>query len=436
MSDVNLVLKDLVNGGELINLPGTMQSSGVVAFGVADRVPVGNRATLVLLSVNGGAPVNVPVTIQDDGRVIIGTAPDTSHNVAYLNASYNGAPILIEAAIASNGTLTINGATFENPDIAPVYDFGEIGNVGTTTVAIRFSIPVASTDFTDGVTIKKNTVSQTISSGTLQADGVTVYYVITPAADANDTVTWEYAKSGGDIASEFDGTELENVSAQTVTNNIAAVPPLYVSSEIGTVDATTVAVTFSTKVAAAGNDFSTGVIIKKNTVSQTISSGTRQADHHIVYYVITPAADANDVLTWEYNGATGHITNEDDGGVMASKTPATVTNNIAGVAPTFTSAEVGTVNATTVAATFSVDLSATGDDYETGFTIEVDSTPVAIGTATRQSNHAIIYFTVPAVTNGQTVTIAYAAPAGVILNEADGTPMVTFTAQSVTNNVA
>lgn len=327
MSDTNLVLKDLATGGALINVPGTMGSDGVIAFGLASRVPAGNRATLVLFSVGGGSPVNVPVTIEDDGRVILGSALDTSHNTVLMNVQYNGKAIQREVVVSSAGALTIASATFENPAVAPTYDGGEIGNVGTTTVAIRFSIPVVSADFKAGVVIKKNTVSQTISTATLQGDGVTVRYVITPAADANDTVTWEYAAASGDIASELDGTVLANVTAQNVTNNIAA------------------------------------------------------------------------------------------------------------VLPTFVSAEVGTVNDTTVAATFSVNLDATGSDYETGFTINVAGAPVAIGTATRQANKAIIYFTVPAVTNGQVVTIEYARPSGVVFNEADGGFMATFAAQAVTNNV-
>lgn len=327
MSDANLVLND-VNGGARINVPGDIQSDGTVAFGVAERVPTGNVALLVLISTAGGAPVNVPVTIQNDGRVILGTAPDTNHNRAYMSVQHaNGTPLILDANISSGGVVTLPTATFSNPNVAPTYDAGEIGNVNTTTVVVRFSVPVTSADFKAGVTIKKNTVSQTVSSATLQADGVEVYYVITPAADANDTVTWEYAAASGTIASTFDGTVLANVTAQTITNHIAAVPP------------------------------------------------------------------------------------------------------------TFSSAEVGTVLATTVAATFSVNLNATGSDFKTGFTIKVNGGAVAIGTATRQSNHAIIYFTVPAVIALDTVTIEYAHPAGVVFNEADGGFMATFTAQAVTNNV-
>ena len=101
---------------------------------------------------------------------------------------------------------------------APTYTSGEIGDVDTVTLEILFSEQVQSVDFTDGVTIKVNTVSQAISSGTLQAGNLLVYYVI-PACDINDTITWEYA--GGSIT-DLSGNALATVTAQTDTNYIGS----------------------------------------------------------------------------------------------------------------------------------------------------------------------------------------------------------------------
>ncbi len=328
-TDAVLILKD-VYGGELIRVPGSIGSDGTLTLGLADRVPPANLALLVLLNPHGGIPFNVPVTIENDGRVALGNAPTGNPNQAIMvvNRTDGGQPLNLNVAIASDGALTIASATFENPAVAPTYDFSEIGLVDESTVSVRFSVPVSSADFTDGVVIKKNTASQTISSGTLQADGITVRYVLDTPVDANDTVTWEYAKSGGDIASTFDGTELENVSAQAVTNNIAGVPPEFDSAEVGAVLATTVVLTLTEDVSAAGNDYSTGVIIKVNSVSKTISSGTRQANHAVIYYVI-PAVTNGQTVTIEYSAVSGLIVNEADGEPMATFAAQPVTNTVA-----------------------------------------------------------------------------------------------------------
>ena len=110
------------------------------------------------------------------------------------------------------------GGSIDNT--VPLYSSGEIGDVNTVTLEITFDEPVKSADFTAGVTIKVNTVSQVITSGTLQVNLRTVYYVI-PAADINDVVTWEYSAAGGSI-SDLAGNLLANVAAQTAINYIGS----------------------------------------------------------------------------------------------------------------------------------------------------------------------------------------------------------------------
>lgn len=104
------------------------------------------------------------------------------------------------------------------------------------------------------------------------------------------------------------------------------IPPQYSSSEIGNVDASTVAVTFDKNVSSS--DYSTGVTIKVNSAAATISSAARQTDHAIVYYVLSAAAVSGDTVTWEYSG--GVIVSESDNAPLGTVTAQTVTNNITG----------------------------------------------------------------------------------------------------------
>ena len=96
------------------------------------------------------------------------------------------------------------------------YSASEIGDTDTVTVEVLFSTTVSASDFTAGVTIKKNTVAQTILSGTLQGDNRTVFYVVDTAADINDALTWEYDAGTGNIVG------LGNVTARDVTNYIGS----------------------------------------------------------------------------------------------------------------------------------------------------------------------------------------------------------------------
>jgi len=101
----------------------------------------------------------------------------------------------------------------------PHFSTAEIGTVNGYTVVVTFDKDIAASNYATGVTIKVNSVSQSIVSATRQANHAIVRYVIPiPWHGSDDVITWEY--TGGDYESESDATALETVTAQTVTNNI------------------------------------------------------------------------------------------------------------------------------------------------------------------------------------------------------------------------
>ncbi len=106
------------------------------------------------------------------------------------------------------------------------------------------------------------------------------------------------------------------------------------------------------------------------------------------------------------------------------------------VAPQFASAEVGNVNASTVAVTFDSAIVAAGSDYSTGVTIKVNGSAAAFESGIRQSNHAIVYYALSsAVLGGDLVTWEYSATAGAITGELYGLALPDVSAQSVANHV-
>jgi hypothetical protein len=105
--------------------------------------------------------------------------------------------------------------------------------------------------------------------------------------------------------------------------------PLFVSAEVGNVNATTTVVTFSMNVAASGDDFLSSVTIKVNGSPVEISAAEQQTNHAVVHYTI-PAVLQGDAVTWEYAQASGHIRAESGGDVLEDVTPQAVTNNVAG----------------------------------------------------------------------------------------------------------
>lgn len=119
-----------------------------------------------------------------------------------------------------SGQTSIEDVTISYLDI-PAFVSAEVGTVAATKVVVVFSTGITASDYATGVIIKVNTVSKTISASALQSDGVTVHYTI-PAVTNGQTVTWEYSDATGLIRSAADGSVLDSISAQEVTNNVPA----------------------------------------------------------------------------------------------------------------------------------------------------------------------------------------------------------------------
>lgn len=119
---------------------------------------------------------------------------------------------------------------------------------------------------------------------------------------------------------------LQGAGIQAVAS--APAGPQFSSAEIGAVNASTLVVTFDQDVLAAENDYGLGVTIKVNGVSTSISGGIRQANHAVVYYDIPVLwHGSSDVVTWEYDSATGIIVAESDSTPLGDVAAQSVTNN-------------------------------------------------------------------------------------------------------------
>jgi hypothetical protein len=99
------------------------------------------------------------------------------------------------------------------------------------------------------------------------------------------------------------------------------------NAEVGNVGSSTVVVTFTRQIQAT--NAKTGVTIKVNGGGVTISTGTIQADKHIVRYALAAPVAFGDVVTWEYNASTGNILDYVTSVALATVSAKSVTNNVA-----------------------------------------------------------------------------------------------------------
>lgn len=187
------------------------------------------------------------------------------------------------------------------------------------------SMNVTSTDLATYLAAGWTVQSITYSEGADAVDDATLFLMV----KAQDSIRVKAASVQAYLAAGYTISEvLYGASQVAVRADFAYLDiPAFSAAEIGTVADTKVAVTFTTEVAAS--DYATGVTIKVDTVSQTISAAARQTDHKVVHYTID-AVTAGQAVTWEYNGSTGVIVSENDGSQLGTVAAEEVTNNVAG----------------------------------------------------------------------------------------------------------
>ena len=142
------------------------------------------------------------------------------------------------------------------------------------------------------------------------------------------------------------------------------------------------------------------------------------------------ATTENPVLTFGIGNYSVNLTSTTLGGSNTSTNTAFI--NVSAPRPVFISAATN-IAGTSVNITFSKTMSATNVGIPTDYTVLVGGVADTVtGVALNTTTNIIDLTLTTAVTNGQTVTVAYT---GTDVKSADGGVLAIFTAQTVTNNV-
>jgi hypothetical protein len=105
------------------------------------------------------------------------------------------------------------------------------------------------------------------------------------------------------------------------------------------------------------------------------------------------------------------------------------------IPPEYVSGEIGDIDTSTVEIVFSKDVLAAGDDYSTGVTIKINGVAAVISSGTRQVDNEIVRYVLSAPADiNDVITWEYSDTTGLITNT-DGEPMLSVSAQTVTNNI-
>ena len=216
----------------------------------------------------------------------------------------------------------------------------------TYNLTLANIVPAAS-----AFSVMVNSSARTVSS--VAISGTKVLLTLASPVVYGDVVTVAYTKPATNPLQTASGGQAASITAQTVTNNVAAVNPVYVSSVIENATPSRLEMTYNLTLAnivPAASAFSVMVNSSARTVSSVAISGTK------VLLTLASPVVYGDVVTVAYTKPATNPLQTASGGQAASFTAQTVTNNVAAVNPVYVSSVIENATPSRLEMTYNLTL--------------------------------------------------------------------------------
>ena len=354
--------------------------------------------------------------VYGDAVTVAYTKPSTNH----LQTTSGGQAASITAKNVTNNVAAVT----------PVYVSSAVENATPARVEMTYNqslatiVPVAS-----AFTVMVNSSVRTVSAVTIS--GTKVLLTLAIPVVYGDAVTVAYTKPSTNPLQTTSGEQAASITAKNVTNNVAAVTPVYVSSAVENGTPARVEMTYNLSLATvlpAASAFTVMVNSSTRTVNTVAISGTK------VLLTLASPVVYGDVVTVAYTKPSTNPLQTTSGGQAASITAKNVTNNVAAVTPVYVSSAVENATPARVEMTYNLSL-ATIVPVASAFTVMVNSSTRTVSAVAISGTKVLLTLASPVV-YGNAVTVAYTKPSANPLQTTSGGQAASITAKNVTNNVA
>ena len=384
-----------------------------------------------------------PLTFSDPSKIRFEYNASTSNRVVSLNGSY-----IDVKGTKYDGSITLAPYTSavlmvdpnpSAPPAVPAYVSSEIKDGAPSILEMTYNLSLANiVPAASSFSVQVNSAARSVSS--VSVSGTKVLLTLSSPVAYGNTVTVAYNKPSTNPLQTPAGGQAASLSAQSVTNRIAAPPPppavpVYVSSEIKNGAPSVIEMSYNLSLASiipAASAFTVRVNSTARSVSSVSVSGTK-----VMLTLSSPAAYGNTV-TVAYTKPSTNPLQTAAGGQAATISAQSVTNRIAAPppppAPVYVSSVVENTAPSVIEITYNLAL-ANIVPAVSAFTVQVNSTTRSISTVSVSGTKVLLSLAIP-VAYGNTVTVAYTKPSTNPLQTAAGGQAATISAQSVTNRIS
>ena len=374
--------------------------------------------------------VSLDVTQLDNPRNADGSLPEVTF--AKLVAGSDLIDKGIDVGLPYNGSAPDVGAweyASGGAPATPIYVNSEIKNLYPSVIEMNYNLALANiVPATTAFSVMVNSVSRTISS--VSISGTKVLLTLASPVVYGNVVSLAYTRPALNPLQTAAGGQAASISAQSVTNNVGAVNPVYVSSLITTTTPTVIEMTYNltlTNIVPAASAFSVMVNSVSRTVSSVSISGTR-----VLLTLASPVVSGN-VVTIAYNKPATNPLQTAAGGQAVSLSAQPVTNNVGAVNPVYVSSLITSATPTVLEMTYDLTLSNIVP-VPAAFDVKVNSLSRTVSSVSVSGTKVLLTLSTSCA-SGNVVTVAYNKPATNPLQCVAGGQAASISAQPVTNNV-
>lgn len=250
------------------------------------------------------------------------------------------------------------GSVTVTPPAVPVFQNAVTDNTTPSVVSMTYDLSLASVvPSASAFSVLVNSVSRTVN--TVSVSGSKVVLTLASPVAYGDNISVAYSKPSSNPVQTTAGGQAASLSASSVTNNVAAISPVYVSSSVENASPVTLNVNYSLSLATvvpAASSFSVVVNSTARSVSSVSVSGAK------VTLTLASRVFAGDAVTVSYTKPSSSWLQSGTGAIVAGMTNKSVVNNCINSAPvaTITSPSVNT----TFNAPATVSITATASDAD------------------------------------------------------------------------
>jgi uncharacterized repeat protein (TIGR02059 family) len=312
----------------------------------------------------------------------------------------------------------------------PAYLSSVIQNASAAWLEMTFNTALANVlPSVSAFTVRVNSAVRNISYVVIS--GANVYLALASSVSYGDVVTVAYTKPSSNPIQTASGSQADSFTAQTVTNNVTAVLPVYVSSSIENSTPSTLDVNFSLALAnivPSASSFGVMVNSTARTVNNVTLSGTK------VSLTLASAVAYGDIVTVSYTKPTGSPLQTSTGTEVSSFSAQSVKNNLVqSSVPVYVSSSIENATPTKLDIIYNMSLASVVPS-PSAFIVIVNSGTRNISSVA-VSGTKVTLTLASAVAFSEVVTVAYTKPASNPLQSTSGGQVASMSAKSVTNKV-